>query len=286
MDTIPIRHINHNSQSEAPENIVVWKLDELLAGKDLLMQLHRHSFYFILLILKGSGKHIIDFVPYQVYDRSVFILRPGQLHELSLAHDVQGFLLRISEDFYFHADDPAKKTLRDASKTNFYRPEHESIRRIDFFIRSIAREISEKQSMYQQAIQLNLQLFLIELLRQENTSQLSSDVADRYGQQQLEAFKDLVVGNFAVQKQVSWYADQLHLSVYQLNKITKDELDKTASSVISDYILLEAKRYLTATSNQINQISWYLGYQDVSYFIRFFKKHTGFSPEAFRANLK
>jgi AraC family transcriptional regulator, transcriptional activator of pobA len=43
---------------------------------------------------------------------------------------------------------------------------------------------------------------------------------------------------------------------------------------------------LLATPNQIKDVADHLGYEDVSYFIRFFKKHTGHSPEAFRRNFK
>ena len=78
----------------------------------------------------------------------------------------------------------------------------------------------------------------------------------------------------------------LNLSTYQLSAITKGVLGKTPSEVINDYIILEAKRYLLGTSDQVNQIAWHLGYEDTSYFIRFFKKHTGFSPDAFRTNSK
>jgi AraC-like DNA-binding protein len=78
----------------------------------------------------------------------------------------------------------------------------------------------------------------------------------------------------------------LNLSNYQLNAITKTTLGKTCSEVIDEYIILESKRNLLATSNQVTQIAFHLGYEDVSYFIRFFKKHTGYSPEAFRNNFR
>ena len=76
----------------------------------------------------------------------------------------------------------------------------------------------------------------------------------------------------------------MNLSPYQLNEITKSAVGKTASELINDHIILEAKRYLLATPNQIKDIADMLGYEDVSYFIRFFKKHTGHSPESFRRN--
>lgn len=88
--------------------------------------------------------------------------------------------------------------------------------------------------------------------------------------------------DFASRKQASQYADLLNLTAYQLNSITKKTLGKTCSEVINDHIILEAKRLLIATSNQVNQIADQLGYEDPSYFIRFFKKHTGISPDAFR----
>jgi AraC-like DNA-binding protein len=74
----------------------------------------------------------------------------------------------------------------------------------------------------------------------------------------------------------------MNLSHYQLNEITKVTVGKTASELINEHIILEAKRYLLATSNQIKDIADHLGYEDVSYFIRFFKKQSGYSPESFR----
>ena len=85
---------------------------------------------------------------------------------------------------------------------------------------------------------------------------------------------------------MSQYAEMMNLSTYQLNAITRTSLNKTPSELINELIILEAKRNLLATSNQVNQIADELGYEDVSYFIRFFKKHTGHSPEAFRENFR
>jgi len=87
-------------------------------------------------------------------------------------------------------------------------------------------------------------------------------------------------------KSASEYAKLLSLSSYQLNAITKGSVGKTVSDLINEQILLEAKRYLLATPNPVKDVADLLGYEDVSYFIRFFKKHTGHSPEAFRKNFK
>jgi YesN/AraC family two-component response regulator len=76
------------------------------------------------------------------------------------------------------------------------------------------------------------------------------------------------------------------MSSYQLNLITKTSVGKTVLHLINEQIVLEAKRYLLATTNQVKEIADQLGYEDPSYFIRFFKKHTGHSPDTFRRNFK
>ena len=107
-----------------------------------------------------------------------------------------------------------------------------------------------------------------------------------YTQERFEELTELIEKNIATHKQVSQYADLMHMSAYQLNSITKASVNKSASELITDQVLLEAKRYLLATSDQVKEIADTLGYEDISYFIRFFKKQTGYSPEAYRQNFK
>lgn len=133
-------------------------------------------------------------------------------------------------------------------------------------------------------IKANLDILFIELSRQYGG--VVSVTADQYTQERMEAFVSLVEKNIAAHKQPSQYANLLHLSLHQLNAATKTMLDKTASALINEYIILESKRWLLATSAQVKQIADQLGYEDVSYFIRFFKKHTGYTPDAFRHNFK
>ena len=49
--------------------------------------------------------------------------------------------------------------------------------------------------------------------------------------------------------------------------------------------MIEAQRLLTHTSQSIKEIGFQLGFEDPSYFVRFFRKHTGQTPVAFREQL-
>ena len=148
---------------------------------------------------------------------------------------------------------------------------------------SILLEYKEKQEDFHEVIKANLDILFIQLLRQRGNTDTKNNFAP-YQLEKLEKFLELVEENITEYKQVSQYADLLSLTVYQLNAITKALLSKNASQLINEYIILEAKRNLLATSNQVSQIVYHLGYEDVSYFIRFFKKHTGHTPDDYRHN--
>jgi AraC family transcriptional activator of pobA len=287
VQAIPVRHIKPGiKEPDTSGKFIIWSLSELLSAKDMVQELHRHSFYFILILETGTGEHIIDFTPHPMTDRSIYIMRPGQVHELKLKADCKGYLLQFTDEFCLNYDPATKQILKKISQKNYYLPTVNSSKKILSLMKTVLQETSEKKEMYEYAIQINLQLFFVELLRQAYSLVNISDEKTSYQLERLEEFQELIADHILSHKQVLWYAEKMNLTTYQLNTLAKTTLGKSGSEIINDYILLEAKRYLLATTNQINQISSHLGYEDVSYFIRFFKKHTGYSPEVFRNNLK
>jgi AraC family transcriptional activator of pobA len=285
MKNIPVRHINTTQKEpDFSGNFSIRDVRELLAGKDMVQELHRHDFFYMLALKKGIGNHEIDFTSYEVYNNSVFLMRPGQVHQLTLKAGSAGYLIGFTKDFYRPHDKVSTHLLRRASSVNLYQPDANRFKKLLSILTFIFLEYGSKQEGYQEVIKANLGILFIELVRQ-NSKTLTNKV-NPYTQDRLEEFLDLLETHISTRKQVSHYADMLNLSPYQLNAITKVTLDKTCSEVINEHIILESKRYLLATSSQVTQVAWQLGYEDVSYFIRFFKKQTGYSPEAFRHNFR
>jgi hypothetical protein len=97
-------------------------VEELLGENDMVQELHRHSFYYILVLEKGKGNHVIDFIPYPVTDHSVYFMRPGQVHELVLKTGSSGFLVQFTTEYYFQNDPASAQLLRSSGKINYYRP--------------------------------------------------------------------------------------------------------------------------------------------------------------------
>jgi len=287
MKYIPVRKINTPQEEQNfSESFSIRAIQDVLAGKDIAQDLHRHDFFYILAIEQGCGTHEIDFNPYTIQDYSIIFMRPGQVHQHTLKAESTGYLLEFKTDFYYPHDKTANHHLRKASNKNFCSVDALEFKKLLSILTYIFQEYNQKQKGYQEIVKANLSIFFIEVIRQHSSNLSADKKSNPYAQERLEDFLELLENNITAEKQVSQYADMLHLSLHQLNKITKTTLNKTGSEIINELIILESKRYLLATSNQVNQIAYHLGYEDASYFIRFFKKHTGLSPEAFRHNLK
>ena len=286
MKKIPIRKLEEAQHVRgALERFNIRTVQEITEGTDLIHDLHRHDFFFILALEKGKGIHEIDFKEYELQDNSIFFLRPGQVHQLVLKAGSVGYLMEFNEEFFRPDSVHSNQRLRKASNKNFCVLEKERFIKVNSILAFILEEYLQKLEGYQDSIKAHLDILLIELNRQSQNIK-PPDYVSSYSQERLEEFLELLEKHVTEYKQVTFYTDQMNLSSYQLNEITKSTLGKTASEKINEYILLEAKRQLIATSNQIKDIAFDMGYEDISYFIRFFKKHTGQSPEAFRKNFK
>jgi AraC family transcriptional regulator, transcriptional activator of pobA len=286
MKKIPVRQIAANQHAlSASERFKIRKVEDLLDREDLFHELHRHDFFFIIALQKGEGTHEIDFITYKVFDNSIFFMRPGQVHQLQLKADSTGYIIEFNTRFYHPKDRLSTQRLRKASNKNACKLEIKRFNKLHGIATHIFEEYTGREDGFQDVIKANLDIFFIEFLRQSPNPNGSSTNVNLYTQERLEEFLELLETHITTYKHVSQYTNLMNLSPYQLNEITKTTMGKTASELINEHIILEAKRNLLTTPNQIKDIADLLGYEDISYFIRFFKKQTGYSPEAFRHHL-
>ncbi|MBV6646856.1 MAG: helix-turn-helix domain-containing protein [Cyclobacteriaceae bacterium] len=282
--TIPVRQFSEVSGPFSEFRVI--NLSDIVGSSLLHQQVHRHDFYFMMIMSKGEGEHIIDFNPIQIKAGDVFFMRPGQVHELMLSVGSEGFILEfpaisLPKDF-------TNSALKSISwHNNVFSFDTKSLVPILQSARNIYTESLGDHPQKNEVIKLHLHLILIELYRKEIAeNQPQEQKSDAFSLEQLYLFQELLETNIRHEKSVQEYAQLMNLTPYQLNSITRSTLNKSVSTLINEQVLLEAKRLLLCTPNQINQIAFELGYEDVSYFTRFFKKHVGSSPARFRQNFK
>ncbi|MEH0154484.1 AraC family transcriptional regulator [Limibacter armeniacum] len=96
------------------------------------------------------------------------------------------------------------------------------------------------------------------------------------------SFKNLVNKHLKERLSIKDYASLLHVSPNHLNKKIKNETGKAATEIINELTILEAKVLLLQSKRTVSEISVELGFNDVSYFSRFFKNKTQYSPLEYR----
>lgn len=247
--------------------------------------LHQHTHYEILLIKKGGGEHIVDYVTYPVVDNQVFFLRPGQVHQFKPAPETI---------FYFVAFDNNAIQLNSVIQLNqfeFFQSFNTTgfviIKDIDFFVSTI-KYLMDDSSMSPSPLNQNtlicsyLMIFLIKLQREFIHSCIHSKDLIR-GSDIVREFNRVLDDTSLMFRFVHEYAKFLHVSPNYLNESVKRETGKSVSTWINDKLLLESKRRLMQRDKSISDIAKELDFPDATHFSRFFKRYSGITPKVFRS---
>jgi AraC-like DNA-binding protein len=99
-------------------------------------------------------------------------------------------------------------------------------------------------------------------------------------------FLDMVEQGYLDARQVAHYAQRLAMTGDHLSTLVRERLGRTASGVIHDRLLLEAKRLLLHGDMSIKEVGYALGMKDPAYFSRWFTKAEGQPPAAYRAAIR
>src|SRR5690606_558538 len=123
-----------------------------------------------------------------------------------------------------------------------------------------------------------LKAFLLKLIDSTHHELVSPGINEK----RIYHFLLLLDDHYITEKNVDFYAGKLNLSAKRLNQILKQKTGKTISQILQERTLTEAKHLLFVGKKSIKEIAYTLGFQDASYFSRFFKKMTKLSPDEFR----
>ena len=98
-------------------------------------------------------------------------------------------------------------------------------------------------------------------------------------------YRDLIEQHYREERRLEFYADRLAVTPARLNAACRARLGTTASGLLHDRILTEAKRCLIYTGMSVAEVGYALGFDDPAYFSRFFSKRTGLPPGRLREGL-
>jgi len=247
--------------------------------------LHRHNYYHLLWMTRASGTHMLDFAHFDVRDHSVFFLSPGQVHAWTSSIKPYGYVLNFSTDFFARmfprAEDVAKfpfyHPTRGSSALYLTQAQHDDMLPL---LGEMEREARGREPGFSDVVQACLLILLTRLRRLCPDDEPPGDAAPQ--QALMRRFAMLVETHYLRFATIGQYAEALCVSERQLNDAVKRTVGRTASQMVQERVLLEAKRWLSNTETGIAEIAFRLNIEDPAYFARFFKKQTGLTPGDFR----
>jgi AraC-type DNA-binding domain-containing proteins len=241
---------------------------------------HRDEHYIFYLQREGCTELMIDFKNYQVNDNCLFFICPGQVHCYIGQRHSKGYFIFLDPSYLQNEYRRVFEDYQNMNQTISVQQEalFTTMELLADQFPAIDNDIEENitRSLSDAFMGMVVSEFLKNEKQYQKIENRRTEILTRFRRQVRSHFKQL--------KRPKDYASMLHISVPYLNEITKEQTGYTASYWLQQEILLEAKRLLYYTQLSSKEIAFSLGYQDYTYFSRFFKKNVGVSPLEFRNN--
>lgn len=278
---IPVYDIQ-NLKIYHKNGVLVSRFKPYLKEHQHLLAPHRHNFYHLVFFTEGTGSQQIDFKTYGISPNTIYFMVPGQVHQWHFDTEVDGYIVNFSANYFanflvnvnyiekypfFSGNSDEQTVLLNESLIQRCFNCFEGMLDTEGFSDELAGDFI-KASL--------LKLFSMV------ASQIPRATEPTYNHTLIQNFRKLIEANYKKLKLPKDYANLLYITPNHLNAVCKDFLGETAGILIRDRIILETKRMLTNLDRPIAEIADDLGFDDQSYFIKFFKKVEGLTPEKFR----
>lgn len=251
--------------------------------------LQRLNYYSLIWIKKGKGTVKVDFSEHHFQENVLLAFAPYQPFMLSPEERIEGVVLNFHPDFFCIHKHQAEVACNGILFNNIYEPPFVSIdeaaeNTLDMVLEQIKIEMQNPALAQYELLISYLKIFLITAsrLKAQSEVQESKAVLDAKEPFVLQNLKNYIELHFKTKHSASDYAVLLHLTPKALAKITKTHFNKTLTELISERIIIEAKRELYLTNKAVKEIAYELGYEDEHYFSRFFKNNADVSPQMYR----
>jgi len=117
---------------------------------------------------------------------------------------------------------------------------------------------------------------------QRNPQYRPDDVKSYRVRELFSRFMMLLEKDYKLSRDVNYYADQMHITSKYLTNIVRQVTGHTPKTIIDQYVILQLKMQLKRTGQSVKEIAWEYHFTDVSFFCRYFKRHTGLTPQQVR----
>lgn len=287
-----------SSQQEA--SLFLSGLEEWQEGPQVL------TYGAILICRKGEARLNVNYKDWELYEGAVITLFPNDVVELKVdgdfkspqtengdckspqtANSFQAEILKYNPSLLREASLQLEQTVYSSLREDRCRQDTPVVTNIIngmFGLLKVYFDQSECTCI-SQLVLCQLKAFFIgfhEYL-QRNPHYRPDEVKSYRVRELFNRFMMMLERDYKISRDVNYYAAQMNISSKYLTNIVNQVTGHTPKTIIDQYVILQLKLHLKRSTQSIKEMAWEFHFADVSFFCRYFKKHTGLTPQQIRS---
>lgn len=278
----------HGQEHLRQQGIVVVSLEDSLAHDPHRLQPHYHDFFQVILF-EGPGTMMHDFRDFSVRKPTLIFLSPGQVHTIRPKPKLQATLLSFTQSFFDDAAPPPSLLY----EMPFFFPEEtkpwmaippEALDKVRGTFVELQREFDAAENGADEILRSMLRILFVRLSRLY--SRIHPPEEPSRAAKLVRQFHVEVETHVVETRPLTAYARALGVTPNHLSDVVRERTGHSPGDIIRRRKLLEAKRLLSHSNMSVSEVGYALGFEDPSYFGRFFRRYDGQTPADFREEIR
>lgn len=244
----------------------------------------------ILICRKGKATVNINYKEWHLHEGAVIIVFPNDMVELKVKNEASLFdveMLKYNASLLREASLQLEQTVYSSLREDRCRQDTPVVTNIiDSMFALLKVYFNQSEcTCISQLVLLQLKAFFVgfhEYLQRNPQNRPDDEVKSYRVRELFNRFMMLMERDYKLSRDVNYYADLMHITSKYLTNIVRQVAGHTPKTIIDQYVILQLKMQLQRSSQSIKEIAWEYHFTDVSFFCRYFKKHTGLTPQQMR----
>ncbi|MFV8342555.1 AraC family transcriptional regulator [Flavobacterium sp. XS2P39] len=263
-------------------------LNLLMVDYEAFKNYFRSDYFHLIFIESGEATININLTDYHVKKNDFLLSSPFDIKRLIKFKDCKISTILFTGDFLEKTD--LLKSTNDVLTyfTSKYSPKWSLNQNDSAIVKKNMKELDEKQGNIlphpygKELLYLAFTSFLYEIaaLAQKYAQSINKNISRK--ENLVINFTALIVAHFKKERSLQFYASELNITAKYLTETIKEITGKTAGEIVESFVIQEAKMLLNNPELSIAEIAEELNFSDQSFFGKFFKRCTGFSPKSYR----
>ena len=244
----------------------------------------------ILICRKGKAVLRVNYKDWEMSDGAVITVFPNDVVELSIdansfacKMDFQVEILKYSASLLREASLQLEQTVYSSLREDRCRQDSPVVTNIINCMFALLKVYFDQAdcTCIPQLVLCQLKSFFIGFHEyiQRNPEYCSDEVKSYRVRKLFNLFMMLMERDYKQSRDVSYYATLMNITPKYLTTIVRQVTGHTPKTIIDQYVILQIKMQLQRSTQSVKEIAWEYHFSDTSFFCRYYKKHTGVTPQ-------